>query len=48
MKDLEDGIESVYRTVQGLAPSESQRERKLAMMRSIFEANLEMQAVGEG
>jgi hypothetical protein len=43
MKDLEIGIESMYRTVQGLGTEESDRERKLEMMKNIFEANLEMQ-----
>jgi hypothetical protein len=43
MKDIELGIESIYRTVQGLSTDEAQRERKLAMMRTIFEANVQLQ-----
>jgi hypothetical protein len=31
------------RTVQGLSTDEAQRERKLAMMRTIFEANVQLQ-----
>lgn len=46
MKDIEIGIESIYRTVQGLSTDEAQRERKMAMMRTIFEANLELQSTG--
>ena len=42
MKNLEVGIESIYRTVQGLNPAEADRELKLALMKTIFEANLEM------
>ena len=42
-KDLELGIESIYRSVQGLNPAEAQNERKLEMMRNIFEANLSLQ-----
>jgi hypothetical protein len=48
MKDLEIGIESIYRTVQGLGTDETDRERKLEMMKSIFEANLEIQHNGQG
>ena len=48
MKDLELGIESIYRTVQGLNPAEADRERKLAMMKTIFEANLEMRGALAG
>ena len=44
MKDLEQGIESIYRTVQGLSPADADQERKLDMMRTIFEANLELRA----
>jgi hypothetical protein len=42
-KDLDFGIESIYRTVQGLNPGESQHDRKLEMMKNIFEANLILQ-----
>lgn len=44
MKDLEQGIESIYRKVQGLSPADADQERKLDMMRTIFEANLELRA----
>jgi hypothetical protein len=44
MKNLEQGIESIYRTVQGLSPADADQERKLDMMRTIFEANLELRA----
>jgi diguanylate cyclase (GGDEF)-like protein len=42
MKGIDLGIASIYRSVQGLASDASQRERKLAMMREIFEANIEL------
>ena len=48
MKDLEFGIESIYRTVQGLNPEEANRERKLEMMKTIFEANIELQKQAAG
>ncbi len=41
IKGIDLGIASIYRSVQGLSPEASQRERKLAMMRDIFEANVE-------
>lgn len=42
-KDLDFGIESIYRSVQGLNPQDAHNERKLEMMRNIFEANLLLQ-----
>ena len=42
MKDLETGIESVYRKVQGLSPDEADRDLKLDLMKTIFQANLEL------
>jgi diguanylate cyclase (GGDEF)-like protein len=42
MKGLDLGIASIYRSVQGLAADASQRERKLEMMRVIFEANMDL------
>ena len=42
-KDLDFGVESIYRSVQGLNPTEAKNERKLEMMRDIFEANLVLQ-----
>jgi len=41
MKGIDLGIASIYRTVQGLSAEATQRARKVAMMREIFEANLE-------
>ena len=41
-KDLETGIESVFRDVQGLADEEPQRQRKAALMTALFEANLQL------
>ena len=38
----DQGIESIYRTVQGLAPDEPEVEAKLDLMRAIFEKNLEL------
>ncbi len=46
MKDLELGIESIYRSVQGLGTGETDRERKLEMMKTIFEANIQLQHDG--
>jgi len=43
MKDLEFGLASIYRTVQGLSPEDAHRELKLAMMANLFKANLELQ-----
>jgi hypothetical protein len=43
MKDIDPGISSIYRDVQGLASSESQYARKRELMSQIFKANLELQ-----
>jgi hypothetical protein len=40
---IDPGIASVYRTVQGLAPESAWREAKLEMLREIFEANYAFQ-----
>jgi hypothetical protein len=42
MKGIDLGIASIYRSVQGIAPDAAHRERKLAMMRDIFESNLDL------
>jgi len=42
-KDLEFGIESIYRDVQGLNAGEGDSERKQQMLAVIFEANLKLQ-----
>jgi len=39
-KDLEQGIESIYRTVQGLSLDENGAEQKKALLVRIFEANV--------
>lgn len=40
LKDVDLGLASIYREVQGLADGDSQAERKKEMMKTIFEANL--------
>jgi len=42
------GVESIYRSVQGLPSGERARELKSALMASIFEANLELRRQGTG
>ena len=42
-KDLDVGIESIYRNVQGLGTADDQVEKKKEMMAVIFEANLKLQ-----
>ena len=41
-KQVDLGQPSIYRQVQGLSATETQQEKKRDMMRSIFEANLEL------
>jgi hypothetical protein len=43
MKNIDLGVASIYRTVQGLSSDDDQAEQKSAMLQSIFEANLELQ-----
>jgi predicted RNase H-like nuclease (RuvC/YqgF family) len=43
-QNLERGIESLYRVVQGLSESDPQVDQKRAMMRDIFRANLELRS----
>jgi len=43
LKDVDQGVSSIYREVQGLSADAHDRERREAMMSSIFEANLELQ-----
>jgi len=43
MKSIDDGVASIYRTVQGLAPEAAQAEQKRAMMAVIFQENLAFQ-----
>ena len=39
----DDGVASIYRDVQGLAPGEGQFEHKRDLLKAIFDANLRMQ-----
>ena len=43
MKDVESGISSLYREVQGLSTDESQYEKKKGLMDDIFQANMALQ-----
>ena len=43
MKDIDPGIASLYKAVQGLSPEESNRALKKEMMEMIFKANVELQ-----
>jgi diguanylate cyclase (GGDEF)-like protein len=42
MKNIDLGVHSIYRSVQGLSDDEGQAELKRAMMSSIFEANVQL------
>ena len=42
MKGIDMGIASIYRSVQGLSSDAANRERKIEMMKTIFQANLEL------
>jgi hypothetical protein len=46
MKTIDEGVASIYRTVQGLAPDSAQAEQKKAMMGVIFKENLAFQKRG--
>lgn len=48
MKNIDPGIASIYRTVQGLSPDDENAEAKREMLAGIFEANLKLQKGGEG
>jgi GGDEF domain-containing protein len=43
MKNIDEGVASIYRTVQGLEDGDAMREAKQAMMADIFQANLALQ-----
>jgi hypothetical protein len=43
MKNVEDGIASIYREVQGLSDGSDQFERKRGLMDDLFKANLALQ-----
>jgi hypothetical protein len=47
MKVLDDGVSSLYRTVQGLTQEDEQAGQKQGMLQVIFEANLAMQAAAK-
>ena len=42
LKGVVPGVASTYREVQGLSPTARDRERKAAILREIFAANLEL------
>lgn len=42
LKGLDEGVSSIYRTVQGLSDSAEYKEIKRMLMREIFEANFEL------
>lgn len=44
-KDVEHGIASIYRTVQGLAHSELDREKKLEALERLFRSNLNLRSL---
>ncbi|MEO0478783.1 MAG: hypothetical protein AAF196_04825 [Planctomycetota bacterium] len=46
MKDVETGVASIYREVQGLQGSGKEAERKKELMADIFAANLKLQSKG--
>lgn len=46
VKDIDEGISSIYRDVQGLDAADAQFERKTELMREVFEANLRLQKKG--
>lgn len=43
LKDVDLGLSSIYRTVQGVSQEDTQADRKLDMMKDIFEANVRIQ-----
>ena len=43
MKDVDPGVASLYRVVQGLSVGESNRDLKMEMMKMIFNANVVLQ-----
>lgn len=46
LKDIDGGISSIYREVQGIDPGDAQGEKKKNLMAEIFKANLAMQKGG--
>ena len=43
MKDIDEGISSIYREVQGLSPEDNSFGKKKELMSAIFEANIRLQ-----
>lgn len=43
LKDVDLGLSSIYRTVQGVSNTDTHADRKLDMMKDIFEANIRIQ-----
>ena len=43
LKDVDDGVESIYRDVQGLDDSDARAEIKKELMGAIFKANMDLQ-----
>ena len=44
MKDIDVGVASIYRTVQGLGSGDDQFEAKREMLKNIFDANVALRA----
>ncbi len=43
VKNIDDGISSIYREVQGIQPDEADQVHKKSLMANIFEANVKLQ-----
>jgi len=48
MKEVDQGISSIYREVQGVGSSDAQVDRKKELMADLFKANLRLQKRGKG
>jgi hypothetical protein len=44
MKNIDLGLSSLYRTIQGLSGDEANAEQKKEMLKNIFEANVALKA----
>ncbi|MEO6708524.1 MAG: hypothetical protein ABI054_10420, partial [Planctomycetota bacterium] len=47
MKNIDTGIASIYREIQGVDPFAADRENRMSLMESIFRANLELRRTCE-
>ncbi len=47
MKNIDLGVSSIYRTVQGLAGDDELFEQKKEMLEDLFQANLQLQGVSD-